>query len=154
MAKPRVPFSQLKPDTRTRKERWYAKHQGLTAKQVQQRYDAGTLGNQQGSRGHARTPEHPGERPKSKDQQYRDRKRSIVDIVFQFKYDHWGRRPRWNAGRARRTIQANPDNGKIRGIKELRVILAMVNTAVEGDLDSWHDIVALDFDYESAFYYH
>ena len=154
MPRVRKSFDQLTPGVRQRKERWYAKHQGLTAKQVQQRYDAGTLGNQQAARGHAQTPEHPGEKPKNKDQGYRDRKRSIVDIVFQFKYDHWGRRPKWNAGRARRTIQANPDNGKIRGIKELRVILAMVNTAVEEDLDSWWDIVALDFDYESAFYYH
>src|SRR5262245_8609131 len=55
MAKKRL--EDLRPAIRERKVRWYEKHQGLSAEEVRQRYNAGTLGSQKAARGHANTPE-------------------------------------------------------------------------------------------------
>lgn len=159
MAKPRKTFAQLAESTRNRKTRWYAKHQGLTGKQVELRYNAGTLGPQTAARGHAHTPEKPGLAYKTAGQRndyykdYRDRKNKAVDLIFKFKEAKWGHRPLWNAARAKKYVSHDPETGKIRGITDLRVIENMVKLAIADQLD-WHDIVALDYDYESAFYYH
>jgi hypothetical protein len=58
MASPRKVWSALKPATKTRKLRYYAK-QGLNPTQVASRYNNGTLGSQKAVRGHATTPERP-----------------------------------------------------------------------------------------------
>jgi hypothetical protein len=58
VAKPRILWSALKPATKKRKLSYYKK-QGLTPGQVASRYNAGTLGPQAASRGHAKTPERP-----------------------------------------------------------------------------------------------
>lgn len=138
MAKPRKPFRDLAPDTRTRKERWYAKHQGLTARQVQRRYDAGTLGSQKAARGHANDE---------------TRKKQAIDFIYRFKENKWSGRPKWNPDRAKKNISHDPETGKARSITDLKTIENMVKLAVMDQLD-WHDIVALDYEYESAFYYH
>lgn len=54
---PRKLWSQLKKTTQTRKLRFYAK-QGLSPRQVRERYNRGTLGSQSAVRGHKETPEH------------------------------------------------------------------------------------------------
>lgn len=54
---PRKLWSQLKPATRTRKLSYYKK-QGLSPRQVRERYNRGTLGSQAAARGHRETPEH------------------------------------------------------------------------------------------------
>lgn len=142
MAKPRIPFSQLKPATKQRKIAYYAKHQGLTAKQVAGRYNAGTLGPQSAARGHPNGDE------------YRARKKKAIDFIYEFKKGKWSHRPKWNAARAKKAISHDPETGKERGIKALKIIENMVKLAIADELYNWHDIVALDYDYESAFYYH
>jgi hypothetical protein len=66
VAKPRILWSALKPATKKRKLSYYKK-QGLTPGQVASRYNAGTLGPQAASRGHAKTPERPSRAVKQPD---------------------------------------------------------------------------------------
>ena len=54
---PRKLWSQLASGTQKRKLAYYRK-QGLTARQVRERYNRGTLGSQAAARGHKGTPEH------------------------------------------------------------------------------------------------
>lgn len=61
-------FAQLSAGQQKRKLSWFGRHEGLSAAEVQRRYDAGTL-SQKSARGHApgRTPEHPSEAIKNPD---------------------------------------------------------------------------------------
>lgn len=158
MAAPRKPFSQLKPATQQRKARYYAKHHGLTAKQVETRYDNGTLGSQKASRGHARTPEKPGSKPPGTPSpvisDYERLRQIEINKIQAFKQRKWGGRPKWNGGRSRKFVSHNPETGLPRGIRELKKISAICDFADQDALFDWHDVAALDYDEEDAFYYH
>ncbi|HEY6018468.1 MAG TPA: hypothetical protein VIY48_00775 [Candidatus Paceibacterota bacterium] len=157
-AKPKPPgkrFQDLKPDQQKRKLSWYRRNQGLTPRQVRERYNRGTLGPQTVARGHGQTPERPEEAEKNpgKYEKYREKRKQAITFIVEFKRDKWGDKPRFNAARSKKNVSVNPETGKEWGIKDLRIIETMVRTAIRDNLDYW-DIAALEDDYEPAFYYH
>jgi hypothetical protein len=153
---PKVRFQDLKPDTQKRKLAWYKNHQGLDASTVKRRYNRGTLGPQTATRGHSNTPEKPERAVKSpgKYQAYETKKLGIADRIQDFKRSKWGHRPKYNEERSKMAVRKDPGTGKWRGVKDLNVILAMCGVAIVDTWMDWWAIVALDEDYENAFYYH
>jgi hypothetical protein len=160
MPSPRQKWSELKPDTKKRKLAWYKNHQGLSPGQVISRYNNGTLGPQEESRGHGETPEHPDrlkpppENGEDKHKRYRNKIKNAIKYIQEFKESKWGNRPKWNAKRSEMNVRKDPGTGKPRGVKDLQYIKAMVDIAKKDTWLDWHGIVALDYDYEDAFYYH
>ena len=77
----------------------------------------------------------------------------MVQIIFEYKKQWFGHRPRWNEGRARQSIEINPATGKKRSQKDLRRILRKIAGWIEIYPEPDWDIIAGD-DEESAFYYH
>jgi hypothetical protein len=162
---PRQKWAELKPGTKKRKLAWYAKHQGLTAAQVRGRYNAGTLGPQTATRGHAQTPERPerlktGREAETEDKykRYRDKIMNTIEYIQDFKRDKWdwpyqGVAP-FDEGRSKMAVRKDPETGKLRGVKDLQIIKAMVDIAKRDAWMDWHGIVALDYEYENAFWYH
>jgi hypothetical protein len=161
---PRKRFQELKSDEQKRKLAWYKNHQSLTPEQVKRRYNKGTLGPQTETRGHGQTPERPerlkppveGEEDKYK--KYREKIKNAVKYIQDFKRDKWappyqGVAP-WNEKRSEMAVKKDPETGKLRGIKDLQVIKAMVDIAIKDTWLGWHGIVALEPNYETAFYYH
>lgn len=128
---------------------------GITKRQ----YESGA--SLQKARGHSQTPEHPeraGPTPPpgtpDKYKRYRDKIKNAVQYVQDFKKEKWGTRPKWNEKRSLMNVRKDPETGKMRGVKDLQVIKAMVGIAKEDGWVDWHGIIELDPDYESAFYYH
>jgi hypothetical protein len=162
---PRKRFQELKPDQQKRKLAWYKNHQGLTPEQVKRRYNKGTLGPQTDTRGHGQTPERPErlkppvEGKEDKHKRYRDKIKNAIKYIQDFKRDKWGPPyvgvAPYNEKRSEMAVRKDPETGKMRGVKDLQVIKAMVDVTIKSPFDlGWHGIVALEPDYENAFYYH
>jgi hypothetical protein len=112
------------------------------------------------ARGHASTPERPerAEKNPEKYRKYRDKKNDAIKYIQDFKRSKWappyqGVAP-WNEKRSEMAVRKDPETGKLRGVKDLQVIKAMVDIAKKDTWLGWHGIVALEPDYETAFYYH
>jgi hypothetical protein len=118
----------------------------------------------QKARGHESTPERP-ERAREpepgkpdKYKKYREKIKNTVKYIQDFKRDKWappyqGVAP-YNEKRSEMAVKKDPETGKLRGVKDLQVIKAMVDIAKKDSWLGWHGIVALEPDYETAFYYH
>jgi hypothetical protein len=127
---------------------------GITKRQ----YESGA--SLEKARGHGQTPEHP-ERAREpepgkpdKYKRYRDKIKNAIKYIQEFKESKWGNRPKWNSKRSEMNVRKDPGTGKPRGTKDLQYIKAMVDIAKRDTWMDWHGIVALDYDYEDAFYYH
>jgi hypothetical protein len=108
------------------------------------------------ARGHAETPERPerAEKQPGKYQKYEAKKLALAKEIQEFKKNKWGHRPKWNEGRSLMAVRKDPGTGKWRGTRDLNVIKAMCGVAIIDTWMDWWAIVALDEDYENAFYYH
>ena len=108
------------------------------------------------ARGHGETPERPERAAKNptKYAKYTAKKQKLIDQVQKFKEQKWSHRPKWNKGRSEAAVKKDPGTGKLRGIRDLNIIHAMCGVAIVDTWMDWWAIVALDDDYESAFYYH
>jgi hypothetical protein len=123
---------------------------GITRRQ----YESGA--SLEKARGHAETPERPerAEKNPTKYAKYVAKKQKIIDGIQEFKEAKWGHRPKWNKKRSEMAVKKDPGTGKLRGIKDLNIIYAMCGVAIVDTWMDWWAIVALDEDYENAFYYH
>jgi hypothetical protein len=129
---------------------------------TRQEYESGA--KLEKARGHGQTPEHP-ERLKTPEEgkedkykRYREKIKRIIREIQDFKRDKWGPPYQgvgpFNEKRSEMAVRKDPETGKARGVKDLNVIHAMVGVAKVSPWIDWHGIVALDDDYETAFYYH
>jgi hypothetical protein len=123
------------------------------------------------ARGHGKTPEHPERAEKNpekypeyvtaeskakrreRDRLLRERKAKIIEFVFKWKRDEFGDTPKWNPRRAYKSVKLDPATGRDRPVKDLIAIEAMVKIAITDGLD-YEEITEMDYDQESAFFYH
>jgi hypothetical protein len=129
---------------------------------TKQQYESGA--SLQKARGHEQTPERP-ERAKppepgkpDKYKRYRDKIKRTIDYIQDFKRDKWGPPyvgvAPYNEKRSEMAVKKDPETGKMRGVKDLQVIKAMVDIAKTDTWLGWHGIVALAPGYENSMFYH
>jgi hypothetical protein len=137
-------WNALSPAYRQRLER-----AGIT----RQQYESGV--SLEKARGHEQTPERP-ERASDKEkyERYRNQRNALIKDIEDFKIGRFGRTPGWNKQQSLKVIKSDPETGRNRGINDLRAIHAIVMIAIEDELYDWLDIVDMDSEYESAFFYH